>query len=158
MPPGNLAADGSTRRLRALAALGHGLSGVAEASGVAATALSAIRDGRRRWVRAGTAVRIRRAYDQLSLTVPTSGGPVRKAAERLGWLPPLAWDDDLIDLPDELLDAELRRRASLMSDAEVGRCPWVHRKGDRSPLIVAGAQEYQRRRKAKEMARRGVAA
>jgi hypothetical protein len=112
-------------------------------------------------VEPATRDRVAAVYDRWSMSQAPQSQPAARArtdARKHGWLPPLAWDDDLIDLPDADLDAELRRRAEEMSQAEVSRCHWARRQGDRSPLIVAGAQEYQRRRKAREKARRGVAA
>lgn len=70
----------------------------------------------------------------------------RNRAARLGYPNPYQWDDDLLDLADEELQAELSRRARQMSDAETQRCSIAARDGDISPLILAGKDEYQRRK------------
>jgi hypothetical protein len=83
----------------------------------------------------------------------------RGYARARGWLGPLAWDDDLIDLPPADLEAELARRAEAMTDEEVAACHTAaYRHGDRSPLVLAGAREASRRRKAKAAASKGAAA
>ncbi|MEO3860936.1 hypothetical protein [Acrocarpospora sp. B8E8] len=74
-------------------------------------------------------------------------------AEAKSWLPPLAWDDDLIDLPDAELAAEVKRRAEAMDEEEASRC-WTarYKQGDLSPLIAAGAREHVRRLKQGQVA------
>lgn len=93
-------------------------------------------------------------YDELWDADPAAAGlsprasrQARESAAAHSWTTSLAWDDDLIDLPDAELAAELARRATAMSDAETQRCHAARYKdGDMSPLIVAGALEHARRR------------
>lgn len=97
-------ACGTRRRIQALRALGHSLSVIAAAAGYTKghgslrypaleTTATVTRDVERR---------IKRAYDALSMFRPegTWAETARAHAERLGWVPPLAWDDDAIDDPD----------------------------------------------------------
>jgi len=52
-------------------------------------------------------------YDQLADLQPPEGTPAlraRRKAERRGWLPPSAWDDDTIDDPDAIpLEADISK-------------------------------------------------
>ncbi|WP_174545646.1 hypothetical protein [Nocardiopsis dassonvillei] len=95
--------------------------------------------------------RIQALYGELSMVRPEGwvADKIRRQAEEKGWLPPLAWDDDLIDLPDADLQAELSRRTAAMDSAELHRCYRASLEGDRSPLIVAAAEEYLARRREK---------
>jgi hypothetical protein len=56
-----------------------------------------------KWVYRKTHEAVAAAYDALSMKLPPDTGisrQVRAHAERRGWAPPLAWDDDTIDDPD----------------------------------------------------------
>jgi len=91
---------GTTRRLRALVAIGYTQSdlcarlGITDANGT--QLFTASRKGR---VRASTACRVAALYDELSMK-PGPSQAARNRAQRKGWMPPLAWDDDGIDDPD----------------------------------------------------------
>lgn len=139
-------AAGTRRRLQALACLGWSLGEQGRRLGWTHQNYSALQT--RTQVIARTARLVRALYDELSMT-PAPAGPgverARRAAARKGYLPPLAWDDDLIDLPDAELAEELARRAAAMDDEETVRCNTARRRGDRSPLVVAGAREHDRR-------------
>lgn len=141
---------GTRRRLQALCALGWSISAQARRIGWEPTNLWVLAQGRPQVV-ARTARLVREAYNELSMTPAPPGASstrARRMATAKGWLPPLAWDDDLIDLPDVDLDAEIARRVAAMDDTEVRRCHNArYRDGDLSPLIVAGAQECGRRRR-----------
>lgn len=142
-------ATGSKRRIQALAALGYTLKEQAEAVGKIPSNYRAIlfRDT----VLAGTARYVRDLYKAWSMTpAPQTwvSERTRRIAEKNGWCPPLAWDDDLIDLADADLEKELADRVSLMGHRELQRCNDAHyRLGDGSPLVVAAAREYERRKK-----------
>lgn len=148
--------EGTRRRIQALAAIGWSLRAQADISGLNRSTLTDISTGRVSLVKTPTADVVRRLYDRLwDVRPPRSNRgesmsvtrTLREAGAR-GWLPPLAWDDDLIDLPDADLAAELARQVSRMDVTELHRCYRAHNEwGDRSPLIVAGAEAYPRRRR-----------
>lgn len=91
---------GSVRRMQALAALGHSAQTIADAMGPGATAhvVRNIRSIRSRWISRLNHDRARAAYDQL-WDQPGTSHQTRAAAQRAGYAPPLAWDDDTIDDP-----------------------------------------------------------
>lgn len=97
---------GTRRRLRALAALGWTFTMLADRLGVTNRAVRELAYAAT--VRDYSAETVRALYDDLSMTVPTSennyaAGAIlrqRRHAARNGWLPPLALDDDTIDLPE----------------------------------------------------------
>jgi transcriptional regulator with XRE-family HTH domain len=128
---------GTRRRVRALAAIGYSLKDQAEAVGRHPANYRLIRT-------------VRDLYDTWSMTPAPDAWTTqrtRRWAERQGWLPPLAWDDDLIDLTEEALASAVREQAEQMSMEELQRCDNARRRlGERSPLVVAGAREYDRRR------------
>ena len=142
-------ADGSRRRSQALCALGHSVSWQAAESGVARSVLSPLVNGDFRMVQARHAVAVRDLYAKWwdrPAAASRGASRVRGLALRKGYLPPLAWDDDLIDLPDEELEAELARRVSLMDDEELRRCSTAYKaEGEKSPEVVAAAREWRRR-------------
>lgn len=143
-------AAGTRRRVQALATLGWSVAWQARQVGMFPTDLHAIARGDS-GTTALTASRVRDLYDRYWGVVPELSQPVsvaRNAAARRGWLPPLAWDDDLIDLPEADLDAELDRRVAGMDLTELHRCYRAHNEwGDQSPLIVAGAKAFPGRRR-----------
>ncbi|MFV2172407.1 hypothetical protein ACFHW2_11505 [Actinomadura sp. LOL_016] len=145
---------GTVRRLQALVAVGWSISELGRRMDMLPTNMAVLLRGEK--VTAGKAREARRLYAELWDQAPPADTPARRVAvsrarnhaRALGWPPPAAWDDDIIDLPAAELDAELARRVAAMDDTEVGRCYRAHREGDLSPLIVVGAAEYNRRRKA----------
>ncbi|WP_067487397.1 hypothetical protein [Actinomadura hibisca] len=145
-------ATGTRRRIQALAALGWSLS--RQARRLDRVVANYARILTYQQVTAATARQVRALYAEWSMVVPTPCGRdgVRRSrndAARKGWLPPLAWDEDLIDLPEPELAVELRRRVAEMDDAQAAACFNAHYKlGDPSPLVIAGAREYTRRCKA----------
>lgn len=145
-------AAGTRRRLQALIAIGWSQSKLAERLGMRRSNLTKTMRGTR--VTAANARAVRDLYDRLWDADPAAHGVTaqaivrsRNTARANGWPPPAAWDDDLIDLPEPELHAELERRAAAMDDAEVRRCYRAARDGERSPLVRAGAREYYRRRR-----------
>lgn len=102
-PPtvGTLDATGTTRRLQALGALGYTSRDIATDSGIPHDYTRKLMQGGRPTVTVGTAERVRRCFDRLSMVRPSgwlADRQRRQSAEK-GWNPPLAWDD--IDNPDE---------------------------------------------------------
>lgn len=93
-------ATGTIRRLQGLQRLGWTRSQLAQRLGVTESAVRQVL--RRRRVRRLTAERVARLYDELSMRLPPDTPATRLArqyAERHGFVPPLAWDDDVIDDP-----------------------------------------------------------
>ncbi len=93
-------ATGSRRRLQALAVNGYSTRDIAARLGVKhATTVRNIASGKTPTVRYRTMDSIRDLYEELW---DRPGGNARSAsiAKAKGWLPALAWDDDLIDRPD----------------------------------------------------------
>lgn len=101
--PATVPAAGTVRRLQALQAVGWTITDVARESGLHEKTLrNPVYRGAR--VYRATADAVADAYERLSMTFPD--GPyatrARRRAQRLGYPPPLAWDDDTIDDPDAL--------------------------------------------------------
>lgn len=95
--PRTLSNVGALRRVQALRALGWPARVIADRIGVHERNLC--RWPHRRWISRRLYERICAVYDELSMTT----GPdvrARRHAERQGWPPPLAWDDETIDDPD----------------------------------------------------------
>lgn len=93
---------GTVRRVQALLALGHTHPEIAAASGGARNISKNVILNRYGHVHVDVVEAIKRAYEQLSMTVPTHwrNQECARRAKKLGYLPPLFWDDDLIDDPD----------------------------------------------------------
>lgn len=151
-------ASGTRRRIQALVAIGWSQSKIAARLGWTPANLSALL--RRDRTIAATARAVRDLYEELWDQAPPedthrdkiAAARARNHATKCGWLPPAAWDDDLIDIPDDQLPAELARRVALMDEDELRRCASAVQKGERSPLIRAAASEYRRRYKARRKA------
>lgn len=150
---GYVDAAGTRRRLQALVALGWPQSELARRLGLNSRHMNRFIASKR--VSTDRARQVRALYGQMWDTAPPEENgyqrrdtrAARARARREGWPLPGAWDDDLIDLPEEDLARELERRAAAMDDDELGACYRARYKlGDISPLIVAGAREYARRR------------
>lgn len=91
---------GSIRRLQALRRMGYPLRRLAVEAGYTPTpGVFTFLHGRGELIHIDRARRIEVMYDRLSMV---DGGDIRarKHAERMGWPPPLAWDDDTIDDPN----------------------------------------------------------
>jgi transcriptional regulator with XRE-family HTH domain len=99
-------ATGTTRRVRALVALGWSQSKIAERLGIARSNFH-LAKGTRPRVLAATAKAVAELYDELSMTIPPaethrdkiSVSRARRYAKQRHWLPPLALDDELLDDP-----------------------------------------------------------
>lgn len=102
---------GSTRRIRALVAAGHSLKSIQAAVGMQHTAASYLLKGTRQTIHYELAQRVKAGYRQLSNTRGGSARSLRRA-EREGWPPPAAWDDEALDDPtaEPATVAEMDRR------------------------------------------------
>ncbi|MFE7111708.1 helix-turn-helix domain-containing protein [Streptomyces sp. NPDC057575] len=100
---GDVSACGAMRRVRALYALGHFNWEIARVAGVSRDAVCYLASGKWSTLKVSMDDGIRAAYDQMSMR---AGGSwkTRQLAERNGWAPPLAWDDDTIDDPAAVPD------------------------------------------------------
>jgi hypothetical protein len=94
-------ATGTVRRVQALLALGHTHPEIAAAAGGPKNISKNVILNRYDNLHADVAAAISRAYEALSMTVPTHwrARECARRAKALGYLPPLAWDD--IDDPNE---------------------------------------------------------
>jgi hypothetical protein len=94
-------ATGTTRRIQALLAIGHTHAEISAAAGGAPNMSKNVVCKKQTTIHVDTATAIARAYDQLCMVVPIGWrrDDSRRRAKRLGYLPPLAWND--IDDPDE---------------------------------------------------------
>lgn len=92
---------GTTRRLRALYALGWTWQALGDRLGVQRQVVRIAASGGRKYHYIYFEARVRELYDEISMISPrgTSAHRARLAAARKGWAVPLAWDDD-IDDPD----------------------------------------------------------
>ena len=131
IPPGTLAfahkrvdIQGTRLRLRALVRVGHNLKYIARRAGIEEHAIYRMADDRheqpRRWVTRQERDAVARLYEELWNTPPdTSTVAKRRAtttvmrlAEKRGWLPPMALDDDRLDDPEYNPNPEDVRKAS----------------------------------------------
>jgi hypothetical protein len=95
-PLHKLASVGVARRIEGLHRLGWTRDHIAAMVGTQPATITSLRT--QPTVTADMWLRVARAYDLYSMTPgPSKRG--RSLATNAGWLPPLAWDDDQIDLP-----------------------------------------------------------
>lgn len=94
--PAHVDSTGTARRLQALAAIGWSLDALTPHLGCSVGALQSRRMARWPTVTRASAERVARVYDELSMTAGPSSR-TRDVAARNGWVPPLAWDDDIDD-------------------------------------------------------------
>lgn len=155
---------GTRRRLQALTACGWPLGVLAARLELTRSHMAELTSGTGQ-VRAGTARAVRGLYAKLWDQPPPEGDRWQRAAAKRtrtlarkhGWAPPMAWDDELIDLPDADLAAEIARRVAAMDDDDLRACHRGRKQGDPSPLIAAGGLEYERRRREWSSARERAA-
>lgn len=98
-------ATGTTRRLRALIAIGWPIAHLANRYGMYPTALGRIACGQMQQVRATTAHRIAVDYRELC-RIPGPSQRARNEARKKGWHGPLAWDGAAIDDPNAQPEVE----------------------------------------------------
>lgn len=143
---------GTTRRLQALVALGWSQSKLGQRLGVDPTNMGPLAHGER-GVLVATAKAVRDLYDELSMQLPPTeshrdkiaASRARNYARRHGWLPPLAWDDELIDDPTHT--PLLERGPGITHDDDLDDAAiWRRMHGDRTVrLSKADAAELVRR-------------
>lgn len=162
---GYIDATGTARRVQALVAVGWTLSEIARRIDMNPRAMTRFLASKR--VHTARARQIRALYGDLWNRRPPADNGIqrrdaraaRDLARRRGWPPPGAWDDDLLDLPEAELGAEVARRVGLMGDGELAACHTAHyKRGDLSPLVVAAAKAYARESSRVARARRVVTA
>ncbi|GAB3166730.1 hypothetical protein GCM10027059_26140 [Myceligenerans halotolerans] len=126
-PAAPVAGVGTARRVQALAALGWSTPQIAARSGVDRQAIDRALRGQD--VSAATARAIGDVYDRLWDQAPPEGDRWERAAAvrarhraaASGWVPPAAWDDDVIDDP-----AAQPARAEGSSGADDRLTEWLH--------------------------------
>lgn len=96
-------ATGTRRRLQALGVMGWGWEQLGKRlGGINGNNLGTIARGQKTRLYPETVAKIKAIYDELSMLPPpdTRGVKMTKTRlRRLGWVPPLAWDDEMIDDP-----------------------------------------------------------
>lgn len=90
--------SGTRRRIQALSRAGWPMQHLAELLGVTVSTISAYTKPTRKRVLVRVARAVRAVYDDLAMT-PGDSKRAAMWAERRGWPPPLAWDDESIDDP-----------------------------------------------------------
>ena len=98
---------GTTRRLQALVAIGYTQADIAARVGITPANATEMFRGNRS-VLLSTAIKVQGIYEELSMR-PGPSGAARQRAKKLGWVPPLAWDDDTIDNPQAKPDLGEKR-------------------------------------------------
>jgi hypothetical protein len=91
-------AVGTTRRLQALAAIGWTVEQIHAATGVPMATLSHMQRGNRHHIRRDLMLAVKAHFAKVSMT-PGPSSIAKNRAAKLGWAPPLAWDD--IDDPND---------------------------------------------------------
>jgi hypothetical protein len=104
-----ISAVGSRRRLQALVAIGYSFERIEKhLGGYGRSNMRILAYENRPWITSDVALRIKAAFDELSMKLPDAPtrvhqGAITKARNRAkarGWVPPLAWDEDTIDDPN----------------------------------------------------------
>ncbi len=94
---------GTTRRLQSLVAIGYTQVFLSDRMGWTAGNATRLFTGRADYVTASTARRVEAVFNELQL-IPGPNARARLRAKHLGWVPPLAWDEDTIDHTDAAPD------------------------------------------------------
>ncbi|HEY2086282.1 MAG TPA: helix-turn-helix domain-containing protein [Mycobacterium sp.] len=141
---------GTMRRLQGLFALGHTAHDLAPALNVSPSRVNQIASGHWDRVHVNTRDHVIRVYDLLSMIRPEGwrADRQRRYARKVGWIVPLAWDDDVIDDPNAK-PAGLKdnpKAAAIIDEAAIER----RIAGDRTVKLHKGETE--------EVARRLIAA
>jgi hypothetical protein len=106
-------AIGTTRRIRALVAIGYTQAQIARELGAHESWISRLVDEYDHQVNAATVRRVSELYDILSMT-PGTSDLARAQAKAKGWAPPLAWDEEAIDDPDATSSIGVRQSVSFL--------------------------------------------
>jgi transcriptional regulator with XRE-family HTH domain len=125
MAPGALTdATGTRRRLQALVTIGWSQSLLASFLGIQRGNFTLIANDQ---VTAGKALQVKELYERLWNTPPAendrwarqSAARTRSYAKNHGWVPPMAWDDDEIDIPEVKPETRRGKRGlSAIEDVE----------------------------------------
>jgi len=99
---------GTIRRIQALVANGYNQRDLAARLGMKPCNISRLLASQSRSVHVKTADRVVALFDELQLR-PGPSDFARRRAARLGWPPPLAWDEDTIDDPAAKADVGVHR-------------------------------------------------
>ena len=99
----SIPATGAIRRVRALIALGHRMGTIAAAAAMEVSTASYLMNGKPRTVHYELAGRVHTAYRALGQKQGDFTRSLRRA-EREGWAPPAAWNDEEIDDPQAIPD------------------------------------------------------
>ncbi len=130
---------GTARRLQALAAIGWSVIALADQLGYHRSGVANLQVRRRAQILRSTADRVAEVYERLSMTLGPADVRTRKRAARLGWAPPLAWDD---------IDSPTGRAAGVVLDLAVDEVAVMRAmEGDRAGIRLSrtDSQEAIRR-------------
>jgi hypothetical protein len=94
----NIPSLGTVRRLQALVAIGHSQQSICDHLGWLPGNATRLFNGKQDYVTVSTAAKARVLFNELQLT-PGTCERARRRAKKLGWPPPLAWEEDAIDDP-----------------------------------------------------------
>lgn len=125
-PAGFVPAIGTRRRIRALLAIGWTHAEQQARSGIL-TAVTVSQAGE--WVTRATADAVKALYDELAMT-PGPSVRTRARAARLGYAPPLAWDDSTIDDPAGTPDIGEVARTPGRPPVDVDEFMWLINTGE----------------------------
>lgn len=140
---GQVGAEPTRRRLRALSAIGYGLDVLSAETGVGASTLAAARNTNVR-VGARVATAVTAAYDRLHMTPGDNMQALRMAREK-GWPPPLAYDD--IDTDEQPRGLRTEDRRDLLTEwAELEAAgESIHQAARRLGVTVGAIERAQMR-------------
>lgn len=112
---------GSVRRLRALQTMGYTHDMLAEHSGLCSHTINRIIMEKKFQVKAATARTVEELFSRLQLVPPPETVAIKRArlrAQRRGWAPPFAWDEDTIDDPNAEPDLGKNSKTDWLEDYE----------------------------------------
>lgn len=110
---------GTTRRLRALAALGWTHSAMGDLIGMHRSAVSRLVRGEHDHVLLSTANAVADLYQHAQDGCPHPNPRTISQARKHGWAPPAAWDDDDLDNPDAVPDAARHRKTRELRESRI---------------------------------------
>lgn len=153
-------ATGTRRRVQGLVAMGRSVRSLADRLGMSHRQLRELVHGDGGCT-ARTARAVGRLYDELCLVLPPTATAAQRSgvtrakawAASLGWVPPLAWDDDTIDDPAAVPDLGAAPRSLVdLDDDEYLRAIGVPDEdiADRMGVTLDGLQAARRRARLRE--------
>lgn len=143
---------GTMRRLRALAVAGYDLADLGARLGMKFQHVSYLRLGKSPKVTVRVARNVAKMFNELQMT-PGPSGAATRVAERNGWHPPLAWDEESIDDPTAKPGGIHDRRNRRLDSSEFAARIADHRSvdhtddeiADRMGIAVASLQDKLKR-------------